>query len=106
MLAIDEIIERFQSLSVNEKIRVLAQVSYHSTIAGRDVSMQGDCQQQRGRLIALNEMQHKLAAQILALLKNSKRYSDKDFLLILEDMAKQADTLAYLQGAFVKCFDS
>jgi hypothetical protein len=103
MLTIDEAIGRFESLSPDDKVRVLGLVSYHFTIAGRDVSTQGDCQQQRDRLVALNEIQHKLVAQILALLKNrSDRYPDKDFFLVLVDMSKRAGMLPYLQGAFVK----
>ncbi|HEY1576169.1 MAG TPA: hypothetical protein VGF82_03745, partial [Terracidiphilus sp.] len=47
-------------------------------------------QQQRDRLVALNEIQHKLASQILALLKNSNdRYPDRDFLLILLGLSKR-----------------
>jgi hypothetical protein len=103
MLAIDEAAGRFESLPSDDKARVLGQVSYHFTIAGRDVSTQGDCQQQRDRLVALNEIQHKLMAQILALLKNSRdKYPDKDFFLILVDLSKRANMLPYLQSAFSK----
>jgi hypothetical protein len=103
MLAIDEAIGRFESLSSDDKASALVQVAYHFTIAGRDVSIQGDCQEQRDRLVALNEIQHKLVAQIQALLKNSSgRYPDKDFILVLEDVSKRAGMLPYLQGAFTK----
>ena len=103
MLTIDEAIGRFESLSPDDKIRVLGQVAYHFTIAGRDVSTQGDCQKQRDRLVVLNEIQHKLVAQMLNLLTNSSdRYSDKDFFLVLVDASKRADMLPYLRDAFVK----
>jgi hypothetical protein len=103
MLTIDQAIERFEPLSPGDKVRVLGQMSYHFTIAGRDVSTQGDCQQQRDKLVALNEIQHKLVAQILALLKNSSdRYPDKDFFLVLGDVSKRAGMFPYLQGALAK----
>lgn len=103
MLTIDEAIGRFEPLSPDDKARVLGQVSYQFTIAGRDVSTQGDCQQQRDKLVALNEIQHKLVAQILALLKRSSdRYPDKEFFLVLADVSKRAGVLPYLQGAFTK----
>ncbi len=102
MLTIDEAIERFESLSPDTKAKVLAQVSFHFTIAGRDVSTQGDCQPQRDRLVALNEIQHKLAGQVVAILNNSSRYPDKDFFLVLADMSKRAGMLPYLQGTFTK----
>ena len=103
MLRIDQAIGRFESLSPDDKARVLGQLSYYFTIAGRDVSTQGDCQQQRDKLVALNEIQHKLVAQMLTLLKNSSaRYPDKDFFLVLVDMSKQADMFPYLQGALTK----
>ena len=103
MLTIDEAVRRFESLSPNDKASVLGQVSFHFTIAGRDVSTQGDCQQQRDRLVALNEIQHKLVGQMLALLENrSDRYPDKDFFLVLGDMSKRAGILPYLHGVFTK----
>jgi hypothetical protein len=103
MLAIDEAIGRFESISSDDKAKALVQVAYHFTIAGRDASIQGDCQQQRDKLVALNELQHKLASQILALLKNSSgRYPDKDFILVLVDVSKQAGLLPYLQGVLTK----
>ena len=103
MLTMDETIGRFAALSPDDKARILGAVSYHFTIAGRDVSLEGDCQQQRDKLVALNEIQHKLVAQMLALLKiSSERYPDRDFLLILVDMSQQAGMLPYLQGAFTK----
>jgi hypothetical protein len=102
MLTIDEATGRFQSLSLDDKARVLGQVSYHFTIAGRDISTQGDCQQQRDKLVALNEIQHKLASQLVAVLKNSSRYPDEDFFLVLVDLSKKAGMLPYLQSAFTK----
>ena len=102
MLTIDEAIERFESLSSDDKARVLGQVSHHFTIAGRDASTQGDCQQQRDKLVALNEVQHKLAGQIVAILKNNSRYPDKDFFLVLADVSKRAGMLPYLQGVLTK----
>jgi hypothetical protein len=102
MLTIDEAIRRFGSLSSDDKATVLGQLSYHFTIAGRDASTQGDCQQQRDRLVTLNEVQHKLAAQIVAILKNNSRYSDEDFFLALADLSKKADMLPYLQSTFTK----
>jgi hypothetical protein len=102
MLTIDEATGRFQSLSPDDKARVLGQVSYHFTIAGRDVATQGDCQQQRDKLVALNEIQHKLASQFVAILKNSNRYPDEDFFLVLVDLSKKAGMLPYLQNAFTK----
>jgi len=103
MLTVDEAIGRFAALPSDDKARTLGKISYHFTIAARDVSLEGDCRQQRDKLVALNEIQHKLVAQMLALLEKSReRYPDRDFLLILVDMSKRAGMLHYLQGAFTK----
>ena len=99
----DEAIGRFTALSSDDKAMALGKVSHQVTIAGRDASLEGDCQQQRDKLVALNEIQHKLVAQMLALLKNSsERYPDRVFLQILVDMSKQAGMFPYLQSAFTK----
>ena len=103
MLAIDKAIERFESLSSNEKAKALLQIAYQFTIAARDVSTQSDHHVQRDKLVALNEVQHKLLSQIQALLKDGTvKYPDKDFILVLEDVSKRAGMLPYLQGALAK----
>lgn len=102
MLTVDEAISRFGSLSSSDQARVLSQLAYHFTIAGRDIAQAGDCKQQRDTLLALNEIQHKLAAQVVAVLKNSSRYPDRDFFLVLVDLSKRAGMFPYLQGAFAK----
>lgn len=100
MLTIHEEVQRFEHLPNDEKIKVLLQISYYVTVSARDVSQEGDCQQQRDRLLVLNEIQHKLVAQILAVLKNSStRYSDNDFFLILVELTKRANVSSYLHRA-------
>jgi hypothetical protein len=103
MLTLDQIISRFESLSSEDKTRALAGVSYHLTIAGRDVALEGACQEQRNKLLAVSELQHKLVSQMMSLLKNSpNRYPDRDFFMVLDSMSKEAGLIRYLQAAWAK----
>ena|SRR5215469_6632262 len=103
MLTIDEAVTRFIALSPEDKARALGKICYEFTIAGRDVGRAGDSRQQRDGLWAVNEIQHKLAAQMLAFMNGrTQRYPDKDFFLILEGLCQQAHMLLYLQGILSK----
>ena len=48
MLTIDQAISRFEPMSPEDQAKVLWGVSYNLTIGGRDVALQGSCQEQRG----------------------------------------------------------
>ena len=89
MLTLDQISKQFEHMSSEAQAKVLTEVSYQLTIIGRDVVLHGSCQDQRDKLAALNELQHQLTSQALAILQGAKRYSDRDFIAVLESMSKQ-----------------
>jgi hypothetical protein len=101
-MTIDQVVSRFGPMSPEDQAKALGGVSYHFTIIGREVSLQGSCQEQRDKLVALNELQHKLTSQALAILQGAKRYSDRDFIAVLESMSTQTGMSQFLLAAFMR----
>lgn len=94
-------VRQFESLTDGAKARALLRVSWYLTVASRDECAQGDCQQQRDRLAALSEIQHRALSQTLAYLDGDpNRYSDRDILLNLLSRARSSGVLQHLQYAF------
>lgn len=100
---LESAVHLFESLVDDDKAKVLGRVSWYLTIASRDVCTEGDIQQQRDKLVAISELQHKAISQLVAYLdKRQNRYSDRDIFLILVEMAKNSALTGHLQYAFEK----
>jgi hypothetical protein len=96
-------IQLYESLTDEGKSRVLGRVCHQLTIAARWVYTEGTSEQQREKLIAINEIQHRALAQMLAYQENRKeRYPDRDILLNLIERAKNSGLLGHLQQAIEK----
>jgi len=107
MPTLESAIHLFESLSDGDKARVLGQAAHQLTIAARWVSTEGTSEQQRENLIGLNEIQHRVLAQMLAYLEGRKeQYSDKDIFLILLDRAKKCGLLGHMQQALEKALSA
>src|SRR6267154_1104032 len=103
MRTLESTIHLFELLNDADKARVLAQSAHWLTIAARWVSTDGTPEQQRGALIALNEIQHTALAQMLAYLDGrTERYADRELFLILVGQAKKSGLLEHLQQAVEK----
>ncbi len=97
----EDIVRRFAALTDEQKARVLAKVSLYLTISARGVPLEGDCQTQRDRLVAVNEFQHRALSQMLEYLNGRKeRYSDEDIVKILTGVAEGAGVLQDVTKAF------
>jgi hypothetical protein len=100
----DEIDRRYQSLSAEMQIRVLASFGHNLTIAARDsYEFQAPGVRAPQRLRDINEIQHRVFAHISALhTADVARYSDDALLAILlehEDDHLQAQSLWALSDA-------
>jgi hypothetical protein len=104
---LEQTISQFEGLSDDEKARVLGRVSYDLTIAARDVCTEGDCQQQRDKLVSITEIQHRALAQMLAYQEGRKeRYPDRELILILVERAKKSGLLGHLQHSIEKALSA
>ena len=93
-------IRLFESLTHDEKARVLGQVAHFLTITARVVRTEGTPERQREQLIAINEIQHRALAQMLAYQEARKeRYPDRDIFVIILDYAQNAGLQGDLQIA-------
>src|SRR5438874_4779545 len=96
-----DIVRRFAALPDERKARVLGEVSFYLTISARGVPLEGDCQTQRDRLVAINEFEHRALSQMLSYLNGCKeRYSDEDIVNILTHVAEGAGVLQDVTKAF------
>jgi hypothetical protein len=79
-----EVTLRFQQLSADKQIRVLAAFGHNLTIAARDTyEFQAPGVRAPERLRSINEIQHRVLAHILALItQNACRYPDETLLSI------------------------
>jgi hypothetical protein len=99
-----EVALRFQGLSPDQQLRVLAAFGHNLTIAARDTyEFQAPGVQAPQRLRDINEIQHRVLAHILALsTRDTRRYPDDRLLSIaLEhgDQHLRAQTLWALEDA-------
>ena len=74
-----QLVDQFRSLPPAAQIETLIRLAYALTIVGRDTAYEPGSLELRHpqRLRALNEVQHRICGQVLALLaSDSDRYSD------------------------------
>ena len=78
-MKIEEAIRLFSALSVEEQKEFLAQLSHELTILGRDAYEVGtENFTNPSQMRAVNEIQHRIALHLLALIKNNaNRYPDE-----------------------------
>jgi hypothetical protein len=86
-MEIDEVRQRFRELVERQRIRVLAAFGHNLTIVARDTYVVGELAiHAPERLRAINEIQHRVLAHILALAtEDTRRYPDDVLLSILLD---------------------
>jgi hypothetical protein len=99
----DEIVRRYQRLSTDSQLHVLAAFGHSLTIAARDTyDVQAPGVHAPQRLRAINEIQHRIFGHMMALMNaDAKRYPDDTLLSIAlehDDERLQAQALE----AFVK----
>jgi hypothetical protein len=100
----DEVTLRFQQLPSSKQVSVLAAFGFNLTIVARDTYVVGELGiHAPERLRAINEIQHRVLAHILALAtEDDRRYPDDVLLSILLDHADEqlrARTLWALEDA-------
>ena len=100
----DEVRQRFLQLVESQQLSVLAAFGFNMTIAGRVTYVVGELGiRAPERLRAINEIQHRVMAHLLALVtQNGTRYPDDVLLSILldqDDEELRARTLWALERA-------
>ena len=99
---LDQAIESFSSYSPEEKTDFLARLAHSLTILARDTYEVGrNGLTNPSRLRTLNEVQHRVTAFLLALLKNDpKRYPDDVLVRIILEHPEDAGLQRQLQEEF------
>jgi hypothetical protein len=93
----------YKSLDDGLKAEALIVLCHDLTIAGRDVLTEGSCEEQNGKLTAINEILHRALAQILAYREGkTNRYDDESLIMNFVKRAKNSGLLGHLQFAFGK----
>ena len=82
---IEEAVGFYSALSVEEQKEFLAQLSHKLTILGRDAYEVGtENFTNPSQMRAVNEIQHRIASHLLALIKNdANRRSDEDLVRVI-----------------------
>src|SRR5262245_31415192 len=103
----DDVKRRFKNLAPNAQLRVLAELGHNLTIVARDTyEFQAPGVRAPQRLRDINEIQHRIFGQIVALATvDQGRYPDDDLIsIVLEfgDEHVRAQSLRALQGALTR----